>query len=70
MNEYGINDWFFLYGMILGSAELYDVEDYGNGTKAFLLRNIKEYYKPINYKGQLSFFNIPYEVVRIQEQKQ
>ena len=46
------------YGVILGSVELYDIEEYGNGVFAFLLRQPLKYFIPIHQKGKLGFFDI------------
>ncbi len=69
VEEFGFNEFAFNCGYIVGSVELYGVEDYGNGVFAFLLKSFKEYGNPIKYKGQLSFYDIPYEIIKEQEEQ-
>ncbi len=63
MEEYGFKKTAFTYGVILGTVELYDTEDYGNGIKGLLLRSPTKLSRPIEYKGQLSFFDIPIQIL-------
>ena len=63
MVNYGFNRTMFSYGVILGTIELYDTENYGNGIKAFLLRKPIKLDLPIEYKGQLNFFDIAKELI-------
>ena len=58
IKEYGFKKEAFKYGVILGSVELYDIEEYGNGVFAFLLRQPLKYFIPIHQKGKLGFFDI------------
>ena len=58
MKQYGFNKTALSNGVLLGTIELYDVELYENGIKAFLLRNPMEFNKSIPYIGQLGFFEI------------
>ena len=65
MKEYGFNKAAFHYGVLLGTIELYNTEDYGNGVKAFLLRNPIKFGGLIPYKGQLSFFDVSNSILPI-----
>jgi len=58
MEEYGFNKTALSNGVLLGVVELYDVEIYKNEIKAFLLRNPIEFKEPIQYIGQLGFFEV------------
>ena len=68
MEEYGFKKEAFKYGFILGSVELYDVKDYGNGVFAFLLRQPLRYLTPLPQKGRLGFFN-QFKIIFIESEK-
>jgi len=58
MKEFGFADWAFPTGVILGTVELHNIEDYGNGVYAWLLRNIRKLKTPVPCKGKLNFFEV------------
>jgi hypothetical protein len=54
--EYDIDKLKKKTGAILGFAEVYDVEEYPDGSYGYLLRNAKELNEPIPYLGKPALF--------------
>ena len=57
MNVFGLNKDAFVYGAIIGQAELYDVKQFEyNKMYAFLIKDPIKFKKPIPAKGALNFW--------------
>lgn len=69
MFEWGLNPEKFKNGFILGSVEIYDDEDLGNGIHAWKVKDAEILKEPIPASGMLSFWNIPEHIeAKIKEQ--
>lgn len=62
MDEWGLNDWQFICGCIIGLVKIYDVEDYGNGMFAWKTNFPIQLGNPIPCKGMLGFWDVPGEI--------
>lgn len=65
IEKYGLNDWKFITGHIIGIVEIYDCKDLGNGVYAWKVRNAKKFKKQIEARGALSFWNVDNEILKI-----